>query len=163
MNKASKIKMWILLFHFIALFTPIYTTSLFGARVTANVSELNAGPFFVIAFAAILVWNFVVLRYKRDMLKYTQFGTLGAMGLLIALLWIGTDSNTDVGVSMTYQVVFTALYACMIFLENQTVHMFGKLDELRLKALHSLDEKFGVDEAPEFTTDPHTDEYEIID
>ena len=163
MSKASKIKMWILALHFVALFTPIYTTSLFGARITANVSELNAGPFFVIAFAAILVWNFIALRYKKDLLKYTQYGTLGAMGLLIAILWIGTDSTTDVGISMTYQVILTGLYACLIFLEKQTVHLFGKVDETRVKILHSLDQKFGIDESPEFESDPYTDEYEIID
>lgn len=161
MNRASKVALWILGLHFLALFTPIYEVSFFGATLVGNIGDLNAGPVFIIVFAGLFIWNFFVLRYKREFLKYTQYGTLGAMGLLIAILWIGTDTNSVLGISMTYQVILTGLYAFLIFLEKQTLSAIDYVKETGNKLLNSLDKKFGKESTPQ--EDPYTDEYEIID
>lgn len=161
MNRASKVALWILGLHFLALFTPIYEVSFFGASIVGNIADLAAGPVFIIVFASLFVWNFIVLRYKREYLKYTQLGTLIAMGLLITILWIGTDSNSVLGVSMTYQVILTALFACLLFLESQTLGAIDKVKQAGDKLLKSLDQKFMKNDTA--NTSAGTDEYEIID
>ena len=55
LNKITLIKFSILVIYGLTLFTPIYSTEIWGVTLKTSISELGAGTFFIILFLILIV------------------------------------------------------------------------------------------------------------
>ncbi len=142
MTRGNKIKVWMVLIHFVALFTPIYKASFLGASISRTVRQMDAGIYIVIVFAGLLLWNWFALRYRERFVKVTQYIQIGAMGLLLIYLLIAYESGSTIAVSFYIQIFTIGIYVLLAFAEEVALNFFDKLGELRDDLLKSTDALF---------------------
>ena len=94
LNKITWIKFSAFIIYGLTLFTPIYSTEIWGTTFKTSISKLGAGAFFVVIYTVLIVCTIVSKFLLEKYYRYVYLSTVGFMFLLLLLLLLFKESSS---------------------------------------------------------------------
>jgi len=128
MDKVKRIKSWLFVIYFLLLFVPVFKVPTIIGTINVDVSESNAGTFFVLFFIAVTLISLVTVNYLPKYGNIVEYVFAVSVVLMIGFLIIGmTQNNYQFALSFYLQIVVLGVFVTVKFAPDQAIKGYDGL------------------------------------